>query len=192
ALYAAGSFDSAGGSTAFGIARWSGFAWISLPDVSGNFTALASHDDGTGLALYVTGHTVSVNRQDARRIARWNGAEWSMLGNGLGGVASEFAVLGGSLGEGLVVIGHTILGPVGDSYISKWGCATRPVTAFCAGDGTSGVDCPGGAITGAPGNNNDGSNGIAGCANSASSGGGVLGAKFTDAGAVLQVFNVPP
>src|SRR5262245_33701572 len=53
ALYAGGVFTSAGGGSAFGIARWDGSRWSALSaSGSSSVLAMASYDDGGGAALY--------------------------------------------------------------------------------------------------------------------------------------------
>jgi hypothetical protein len=87
ALYAGGSFTSAGGTSASAIARWDGTAWSSLDggvfgSVSAGVSALAVHDDGTGAQLYVAGgfdHAGSAH-VPTQGIARWNGSVWSSVG----------------------------------------------------------------------------------------------------------------
>ena len=77
ALYAGGTFTSAGGVTANRIARWDGANWSALSDPNGNgmnsgyVTALIGHDDGSGPALYAGGTFVSAGGVTANRIARW-------------------------------------------------------------------------------------------------------------------------
>src|SRR5262249_44912063 len=57
ALYAGGSFTSAGGVAANRIAKWDGSSWSALGTGMNNSSvdALAVHDDGTGPALFAGG-----------------------------------------------------------------------------------------------------------------------------------------
>src|SRR4029453_8196205 len=59
ALYAGGSFTTAGGIPAANIARWNGTTWSALGsgvEAAGAVRSLAAFDDGTGPALYAGGH----------------------------------------------------------------------------------------------------------------------------------------
>ena len=86
ALYVGGSFRIRTGSvmTAAAIARWDGTSW-SIPGggISGSVTALVSHDDGTGPALYVAGRFSTAGGLPAANVARWKNGVWSALGAGL-------------------------------------------------------------------------------------------------------------
>lgn len=78
ALYAAGSFTSAGGVPVDRIARWDGRGWEALPGpggvgVDGTVRALAVHDDGSGPALYAGGDFVTAGGTISLRFARWVG-----------------------------------------------------------------------------------------------------------------------
>jgi hypothetical protein len=92
ALYAAGSFGTAGSAVTNSIARWDGQNWS---DVGGglqieptsrvpSINALAVFDDGRGLALYAAGIIDNAGGAAARNIARWDGASWSAVGGGVG------------------------------------------------------------------------------------------------------------
>jgi trimeric autotransporter adhesin len=97
ALYAGGSFTSAGGVPALGIARWDGASWsavgggMGVTTLSGGVFALRVFDDGSGPALYAGGAFTIAGGLTARRVARWNGSAWSPLGTGMSG---EFASSG--------------------------------------------------------------------------------------------------
>jgi hypothetical protein len=98
ALYAAGSFDHAGGQTVFNIARWNGTDWS---DVGGGIAFghlewvadMAVHDDGSGKSLYIAGGFNSSGTTPLRNIARWNGVAWTPVGNGLELPVAALAVL---------------------------------------------------------------------------------------------------
>jgi hypothetical protein len=97
ALHAGGTFTTAGGMAANGVAKWNGSGWSSLGvGVSGGeatFPAvysLAVYDDGGGPALYAGGTFASAGSVAVNRIARWNGSDWAALGTGVsGGVVPE-------------------------------------------------------------------------------------------------------
>ncbi len=86
ALYAAGSFASAGGVDASSIARWNGSTWSALGiGVGGSVASLAVFDDGSGSQLYAGGFITSAGGLAATGIARWDGATWSTIpGPGFG------------------------------------------------------------------------------------------------------------
>jgi len=92
ALYAGGSFATAGGVTVNGIAKWDGHQWHALGQpgavgVSGFVWSMAVFDDGSGPALYVGGFFNSAGGVPANRIARWDGSTWSAVGEGMAGGA---------------------------------------------------------------------------------------------------------
>ena len=87
ALYATGSFSTAGGVPVNGIARWDGASWSPLGSgIAYGGLALAAFDDGNGDELYVAGAGVSPN------ISKWNGTSWSGVGNGINLRVSALAV----------------------------------------------------------------------------------------------------
>jgi hypothetical protein len=84
ALYAGGSFTTAGGVPCSSIARWDGNEWSALGSgVSGEVRSLAIWDDGAGPALYAGGTFTAAGGLPANRIARWDGSQWSPLGLGI-------------------------------------------------------------------------------------------------------------
>lgn len=96
ALYAGGSFTSAGGVKASSIARWNGSSWSPLGTgatngVDGKVYALTVFDDGDGPALYAGGLFASAGGVAANRIARWDGRSWSPVGDAsVNGVTGYF------------------------------------------------------------------------------------------------------
>jgi len=81
ALYAGGSFTTAGGISAAHIARWDGANWSALgTGVDGTVHTLVVFDDGSGAALYAGGDFTTAGGVTANRIARWDGTIWSALG----------------------------------------------------------------------------------------------------------------
>jgi hypothetical protein len=94
ALYVGGTFVTAGGVEATGIARWDGEAWAAVGegitvgiDFRDGVYALEIFDDGSGPALYAAGKFVEAGGVPANNIARWDGSSWSALGQGLTGDA---------------------------------------------------------------------------------------------------------
>ncbi len=123
ALYAGGLFTASPGSVSVNrIARWDGTSWTALGSgMNGGVHALATHDDGSGLALYAAGVFTVAGGNGASRIARWDGSTWSGLGIGLAGSASALAVFDDGSGVELYVGGSfTAAGGVAASRIAKW------------------------------------------------------------------------
>jgi hypothetical protein len=87
ALYAAGSFQSAGQGSASRIAKWNGTSWSALGSGmgGGDVDALAVFDDGSGSALYASGTFANAGGAAVQHIARWNGSGWSALAGGWSG-----------------------------------------------------------------------------------------------------------
>jgi len=155
ALFAGGSFVTAGGNPAIGIARWDGSSWSAVGAGAANVTTLAVHDDdGPGPhreALYVGGDFTTAGGVPAVRIAKWDGISWSSLGGGISSTlpyASVSALLpfdadGPGPGLAALCVGGWFRQADGlpSSNFAVWtGCG--PVAApFCAGDG-SGTPCP--------------------------------------------------
>ena len=124
ALYAGGSFASAGGSSF--IAKWDGTAWSALGSgVNAAVLALTVFDDGTGPALYAGGDFGSAGGVAARHIAKWNGVAWSALAVGVTGGAAptvnSLAVFDDGGGQALYVGGSfTTAGVVPASNVARW------------------------------------------------------------------------
>ncbi|MBK9138252.1 MAG: hypothetical protein IPM17_05730 [Verrucomicrobia bacterium] len=90
-LYAGGSFDTAGGTTASNIAKWNGSGWVALgPGTDRSVRALAV----SGADLYVGGDFYLAGGTAANKIAKWNGSSWSALGSWDGGDVYALAVSG--------------------------------------------------------------------------------------------------
>ncbi|TWT45100.1 Cortical protein marker for cell polarity [Phycisphaerae bacterium RAS1] len=84
ALYAGGSFTSAGGVPASRIAKWNGASWSPLGSgMSSTVYALTVFDDGSGPALFAGGGFTTAGDVESSRIAKWNGSSWSPLGAGV-------------------------------------------------------------------------------------------------------------
>ena len=85
-LYVGGSFTTAGGIAASGVAKWDGTAWSSLGTGGGNGVnggsvyelALAGNGD-----VYAGGLFTRAGGGVMPCVARWNGTAWSSLGTGL-------------------------------------------------------------------------------------------------------------
>ncbi len=127
ALYAGGHFTVAGGTFAKRIARWNGSTWAALGAGIGESTglddvkALATFDDGSGLALYAGGNFTLAGGVAADRIARWDGTHWTALGSGLDDDPNALAVFDDGTGPALYAAGEfTVAGGVPAKYIAKW------------------------------------------------------------------------
>jgi hypothetical protein len=131
ALYIGGLFNSAGGVTANGIARWDGTEWSVLSGPGGtgvggaypNVRELEVFDDGTGPALYVAGRFDSAGGVTANNIARWDGTAWSALGSGVSGNMDvrALAVFDDGNGEDLYVGGYFYeAGGLTVNKIARW------------------------------------------------------------------------
>jgi hypothetical protein len=136
ALYAAGSFSSAGGAPASFIARWKDGAWSTLGSGLGFFVnALASYDDGSGLALYAGGAFLNAGGAPANRVARWKDGTWTQVGAGLDGEVRALLVVQSPGLSGLYAGGSFVTSSgTRTGGIARWdGSAWQPV-------GVEGVD----------------------------------------------------
>src|SRR6516165_680342 len=71
ALYAGGTFPTAGGVRVSNIAKWDSATWSALGSgTNGPINALQVYDDGTGPALHAGGQFLSVGDVEAMNIAR--------------------------------------------------------------------------------------------------------------------------
>ena len=133
ALYAGGSFTSAGGVPATYIAKWNGTAWsavgggVSGPSVPYVQDLAVFDDDGAGphvRALYAAGRFTSAGGTPAAYMAKWDGTAWSAVGAGLAGSYAygyRLAVFDDGGGPALVVGGSfATAGGVPAANIAKW------------------------------------------------------------------------
>ena len=141
ALYVGGEFQSAGGTTAHGLAKWDGSTWSqvgegvhSAPGTNwgaGVVYALRTFDDGSGPALYVGGDflCVAVGGVDCasgtQGLARWDGSEWSVVGGSFG--ASGGVVDPGVLALEVVDFGQGPALVAGGRFTSVGGVPVRNV-----------------------------------------------------------------
>ncbi len=148
ALYAGGFFNTAGGVTASGIAKWDGTAWSALSGPSGIGTgnevdALAVYDDGSGAALYAGGWFTTAGGVTVNYIAKWDGTAWSALsgpsGTGTDAVVVSLAVHDDGSGAALYAGGFfTTAGGVTVNRIAKWDGAAWSALSGPSGTGTGG------------------------------------------------------
>lgn len=109
ALFAGGAFSSAGGLPASRVARWNGSAWSALGaglQGGGTIFALASHDDGSGPALYAGGDAMSSGGLPNSRLWRWDGAAWTSPGSGINGRILALLSFDDGSGPGLLAGGE--------------------------------------------------------------------------------------
>ncbi len=140
-LVAAGLFSSAGGVSAFYIARWDGTAWQPFgTGTNQRVYALTTWDpDGDGPLtdqLVAGGFFTIAGGHPANRIARWDGSAWHPIGEGVGGHATEVQALTtwdpdgpGPLHAQLIAGGNfTTAGGSAASRIARWdGSAWHPL-----------------------------------------------------------------
>jgi len=131
ALFAAGSFSSAGGTSASNVAKWDGASWSALGSgVDSDVFALAVHDDGSGPALFAGGRFENAGGGGAVGIARWDGSTWSPVGGGMtGGEAGPYvrALLVHDDGSGPALYaggGFDSAGGVQSNKIARWDGST--------------------------------------------------------------------
>jgi trimeric autotransporter adhesin len=131
ALYAGGTFTTAGGVSASRVARWDGESWSALGSGTGGapntVIALTVFDDGSGAgpALYAGGRFTTAGGVSANYIARWDGESWSALGSGMGGVDSPsvtaLTVFDDGSGPALYAGGwFSVAGRVEANNIARW------------------------------------------------------------------------
>jgi len=132
ALYVAGDFSEAGGTTARKIAKWDGSRWSALSSTvtGGNIYALTVFDDGSGPALYAGGSFLMAGEVEAKKIARWDGKSWSPLGAGMSGTG-VFALTAFDDGTGPALYAGGAFQMAGGGpakYVAKWdGSAWSPL-----------------------------------------------------------------
>lgn len=124
ALYAAGSFTEAGGTTVNHIAKWDGNEWSGVGggiDEDGFIFSLQVFDDGTGPALYAGGRINEAGGVPASRIARWDGQSWSAVGGGVDRDVLAMVVFDDGTGPALYAGGlFSEAGGQNADSIAKW------------------------------------------------------------------------
>jgi len=143
ALYAGGSFTTAGGVSANRIAKWDGSSWSPFGSGMNNIvSALTVLDDGTGPALYAGGFFTTAGGLPASRIAKWDGSSWAPLGSGMNSTVSAITIFDDGTGPALYAGGDfTTAGGVSAHGIAKWdGSAWSPLgSGVNLGSGISGT-----------------------------------------------------
>lgn len=128
ALYAGGSFTTAGGQPALSIARWKNGAWSAVGSgVNGEVRTLAPLTDAsTGERfLFAGGNFTQAGVTPTMRMARWNGQSWSDIGANFNAAVTRIVPLDPGFGGGnlLFIVGDFTTSPSGDPSFTRWGCA---------------------------------------------------------------------
>ncbi len=128
ALFAGGTFTTAGGVSANRIAKWNGSSWSpvggglgsQLQDFVGALTVL-DHPGG-GQTLYAGGRFSGFG---SIGVAMWNGSSWFPMGSGMDGYVSALAVYDDGGGPAVYAGGSfTTVGGISANYIAKWNGAS--------------------------------------------------------------------
>ena len=122
ALFAGGTFTTAGGVSANRIARWNGSAWTALGTGVASGTVMSLYADAA-TTCYAGGSFTSIGGVSVERIGRWNGSAWSTLGTaGANGCNLNPNAIASALGQ--VLVGGTFTAvatsTVGQSYLASW------------------------------------------------------------------------
>jgi len=119
-VIAGGSFATAGGVAAPGLALWNGASWSAIGTLTGSGTlppvaSLATLPNGDVVG---GGEFQFINGAPMNRIARWDGATWSALGAGVGGTALALLVQP----NGDLIVGGAFLAAAGQpgNGIARW------------------------------------------------------------------------
>lgn len=128
ALYAGGSFITAGGVPARFVAKWNGLAWSGLSEPAGlsnSVYSLAVFDDGSRPALYAGGFFTLAGQATVNYVAKWDGIGWTALegpsGAGTGGEVKALTVFDDGRGPALYVGGSfESAGGVPADWIARW------------------------------------------------------------------------
>lgn len=125
ALYAAGSFQTAGGVPALRVAKWDGSSWSAIgAGFNSTVQELTVFDDGSGPALYAAGNFEASNG-GIDHIAKWNGSSWEQVLSGAN--ANVFGAIVYDAGEGEAL--H-----FGGSFTSALGEFSNRVVSLVASD----------------------------------------------------------
>ncbi len=126
ALYAAGTFTTAGGVTVNRVAKWNGTQWSALGSGLGGGTtpsvdALVVFDDGTGPKLYAGGKFTTSGSTSAKYVAKWTGTAWAQVGLGLASQVYALAVFNDGTGSRLFAGGSfTTANSITFNRLAKW------------------------------------------------------------------------
>ncbi|HYC76130.1 MAG TPA: hypothetical protein VEI02_00760, partial [Planctomycetota bacterium] len=136
-LYAGGEFMEAAGAGlgGNGIARWNGSTWqhvgVANLSASAGCSALALHDDGSGVALYAAGTFSGIPGVFGSSVIKRVGTTWTPVGGPyLNGGISTMASYQGSSGPCLAVAGNfSVIGGGAAQKLARWdGANWAPLT----------------------------------------------------------------
>ena len=126
-LYAGGTFDTAGGSPAARIARWTGSAWQALgAGVNVGYCSASTHVHALTVfngSLLVGGNFAGAGGVPAKSLAAWNGTTWSAPATGLAGLVCNDATA-----RCLEVYGSALV--VGGTYLTAGGVAANNIARW--------------------------------------------------------------
>ena len=145
ALFAAGSFTSAGGAPAHGLARWDGTSWDVhagdglVGNVPGGLSvrvdALLPFDDGHRTRLLASGSFRSAGGLACGGVAAWDGGQWSLLERGPNDEVAALAVFDDGAGRALYAGGSfEVAGGASANGIARWdGASWSPLASGVSG-----------------------------------------------------------
>jgi trimeric autotransporter adhesin len=117
ALYAGGTFGTAGSVSVNNFAKWNGATWLSVPGLNNRISALMPYDPGAGVSLYAAGLFTGTYSHIARKTA----TGWATLGSGLNGNGNALNVYNNGSVSRLIVGGtFTSAGGVAANNIAAW------------------------------------------------------------------------
>lgn len=114
ALFAAGVFQTAGGISSPGIAKFDGTQWssvgggVALGQFNLGVSSLEVFDDGAGPRLYLTGEFTAAGGVPVTGIARWNGSNFEPV-PGLSGFPGKMTVFDDGSGPALYCAGYSTI-----------------------------------------------------------------------------------
>jgi hypothetical protein len=118
-------------------ARWAGSDWEIVGLLDGSSPAAAGMDvwdDGTGLALYVTGRFTGINGVVSPNLARFDGENWSAVANGYPTTTGTTVVALGTtsapLGPALYIGGYMATTPPGLRHIGRYTSCIFPEPCY--------------------------------------------------------------
>jgi len=117
---------------------------IGNPGTSAVIRGLATHNDGTGNALYAAGPFLTAGGLTVNAIAKWNGIAWSALGSGLTGTNPNTAAPVNCLGTSTVGGGPALY--AGGSFLFAGG---QPASRIAKWQGGAWAPLAGGLDSGA-------------------------------------------
>lgn len=125
-LFIGGGFTRVDNQNIRGLARFDGTSWrafgpVGVGDANPGVSSMTVWDDGSGLALYISGTFTNVNGVPATNIARWDGVQWTSLGLGLGSGALCMKGFNDGSGPALYVGGDFLSAGGNTAYrIARW------------------------------------------------------------------------